>query len=127
MACDYTIRHEDPVIRVKVTGSWDYLVIDRMWHDIVAACEKHGCFDILGVSNTHEWDETAAYDHASIFAAAGVDARHRIAWVQEHAAGKELMKLAEAVVRNRVMASARVFDSVAEAKGWLTERSGSGT
>lgn len=119
MALEYSIRYRDSLICVRVTGTWDYLVIDRMWHDIVASCERHQCFNILGVSNTQQWDENAAYDHASIFAAAGVSPRHRIAWVQEDAAGKGLMKLAEAVVRNRMLASARVFDSVAEAKRWL--------
>jgi hypothetical protein len=65
-----------------------------------------------------------AYDRAAILAAAGVDHRYRIAWVQKNESSKEFLKLAEAVVRNRMLASARVFDSLAEAKRWLAEKSG---
>ena len=45
----------------------------------------------------------------------------RIAWVEKNAATKEWIKLSEAVVRNRDLATARAFDSVADAKRWLVD------
>ena len=121
MTLNYTITPEPSMISVTVEGLPDYLSIDKLWHDIVAACNQHQCFDILGSSNSELAPTDEAYSHAAIFEAAGVHNGFRIAWVEENAAAKEWIKLSEAVVRNRNLATARVFDSVAEAKRWLAK------
>lgn len=120
MVLQYSIRHEDSLIRVSVVGSWDYVSVERLWREIGAECERQQCLDILGESDTKQWTEGAAYDYPTIFNAAGIGPRHRIAWVQNNAASREPTRLAGAVVRNRKLAKAQVFDSVAEAKRWLT-------
>ena len=120
MVLQYSIRHEDSLIRVSVVGSWDYLSVERLWREIATECKRHQCLDILGESDTKQWTEGAAYDFPTIFNAAGISPRHRIAWVQKNAASRETTRLVGAVLRNRKLAKARVFDSLAEAKRWLT-------
>ncbi len=121
MVPEYTITPEPALISVTVEGLPDYLSIDKLWNDIVAACNQHQCFDILGTSNLEPAPSGEAYSHAAIFEAAGVHNGFRIAWVEENPAAKEWIKLSEAVVRNRDLATARAFDSVAEAKRWLVQ------
>ena len=123
MPFEYSIRYEEPLIRVKVTGSPDYLSTDRLWRDIVAACQKHDCLTVLGESNTEKWTHEDAYDHAPIFEAAGMSSRYRVAWVEANATARETIKLAEAVVNNRDVVTGRIFSSLAEAKRWLAEES----
>ena len=123
MPLEYSIRYEDALIRVKVTGSPDYLSTDRLWHDIVAACQEHDCLKILGESNTENWKEEDAYDHAPIFEAAGMSSRYRVAWVEANATARETIKLAEAVVNNRDVVTGRIFSSLADAERWLAEES----
>lgn len=119
MALDYTISHEGSIVRVRVAGSWDYLAVDRLWRDIGATCKEFRCLNILGVSNTQNWTDSAPYDYPAFFRAAGITPQHRIAWVQENAEAKAPTELAGAVVRNRKLASARVFESVGAAQRWL--------
>ena len=126
MALDYRITPEASMISVTVEGLPDYLSIDKLWHDIVAACNQHQCFDILGTSNLEPAPSGEAYSHAAIFEAAGVHNGFRIAWVEKNAATKEWIKLSEAVVRNRDLATARAFDSVADAKRWLGDAAADG-
>ena len=121
MGLEYSISYQDTVIAVSVRGTPDYLSLDRLWHDIADACKRHNCFKILGVSNTENWSEYDPYDHAAIFEAAGITAEHRIAWIEENSKSKEPIKVSETVVNHRHVATARAFDSIAEAKRWLFE------
>lgn len=127
MAFEYSISHEDSLIRVTVTGSPDYLSLDRLWHDIVTRCKRHDCFRILGESATEEWHSADSYDHAAVFEAAGVTNDYRIAWVERNPDAKEAIKLAEAVVNNRGVETARAFDNKADAQRWLDEKPGTTT
>jgi len=123
MPLKYSIKHENSTVRVSVTGSPDYLELDRLWHDIIAYCKRHNLFRILGESTTDEWQDADAYDHAPIFEAAGVTNDYRVAWVEQNPAAREAIKLAEAVVNNRGLETARTFDNIADAKRWLGEES----
>jgi len=123
MPLEYSIKHEDSLIRVTVTGSPDYLSTDRLWHDIVANCKRHQCLKVLGESETEQWRDSDAYDHAAIFEVAGLSNEYRVAWVEKNPEAKKAIKLAEAVVNNRGFETARAFSSVADAKRWLAEKS----
>lgn len=119
MALDYSITYEQSHVEVHVRGEGDYLSTDRMWKDIAAACQKHDCYSLLGLANIDVRSSDHAYDHAAIFEAAGINRDYRIAWVELNPDVEEAARLAEAVVRNRGLAEARVFDNIAEAKRWL--------
>lgn len=123
MPLKYSIKDENSIVRVSVTGSPDYLELDRLWHDIIAYCKRHNFFRILGESTTEKWQDADAYDHAPIFEAAGVTNDYRVAWVEQNPTAREAIKLAEAVVNNRGLETARTFDNIADARRWLVEES----
>lgn len=83
----------------------------------------HGCRTILGIANIDVRTSDHAYDHAAIFEAAGITREFRIAWVELNPEVEEAARLTEAVVRNRGLAEARVFDNIADAKRWLDQAS----
>lgn len=124
MALDYSIKPEDSVVRVRVTGSGDYLELEQLWREIAAECSAHRCLNILGESNTEAWTDGVPYDYPDIFRAAGITPQHRIAWIQHNPAAREGLEVAAVVVRNRKLASTRIFDSVAEAQRWLAATTG---
>ena len=76
---------------------------------------------ILGIANIDAPSSSDAYDHASVFAAAGVDSKYRIAWVELNPEAKESASLAEIVIRNRDLATPRTFGSEKKARNWLLE------
>lgn len=123
MSFEYSISSENELIRVTVTGSPDYLSLDKLWHDIAAACRENGCVKVLGSSTTENWRDEDAYDLAPVLQAAGLSNRFRVAWVEANAPAREAIKLAEAVVNNRDVVTAQVFPNLAAARRWLAEES----
>jgi hypothetical protein len=121
MALEYSIEHEQELIKVTVRGKFDYLSMDQMWKDISAACKKNNCSSILGIANIEAPTTYDAYDHAAILDAIDVSPNLHIAWVENNPAATEMAKLAEAVIRNRDLATGRVFGSTFKARRWLAE------
>ena len=120
MPLDYHIEFKDGVIEVRVTGIPDRKSIAQMWSDIVAACARHKCLYILGVSNLDKPQKVAdAIDHQAIFLQAGVTIDHRIAWAQLNPDAVEMTRLAETVLLNRGMVNGRLFTDEHEARRWL--------
>jgi len=123
MQLEYSVTFKPPYVEVHVSGEPDYLSTNMMWKKIASACERHECRNILGIANIETRSSEHAYDHAAIFEAAGVTAEFRIAWVETNRDAIDLAKLVEAVIRNRGLAEARVFDDVQKARKWLTKAS----
>ncbi len=120
MALDYSIEFINGVIEVRVTGIPDRESIARMWSEIIAACARHKCLYILGVSNIDRPQKVAdAIDHQAIFLQAGVTIDHRIAWAQLNPDAVEMTRLAETVLLNRGMVNGRLFTDEHEARRWL--------
>ena len=120
MPLEYDIELEDGVIEVRVAGVPDRESIARMWSEIVAACTRHECLYILGVSDVDRPQKVAdAIDHQAIFLEAGVTIDHRIAWVQLNPDALEMTRLAETVLLNRGMVNGRLFTDEYEARRWL--------
>jgi len=124
MALDYSITQNKSYVEVHVRGQGDYLSTDKMWKDVVAACQENNCRSILGIANISVRSTEHAYDHAPIFEAAGLSSEYRIAWVERNQDVADQARLVEAILRNRGLANGRVFDDVAEAKRWLAEEPG---
>ena len=120
MALDYQIEPINGVIEVRVSGIPDRASNAQMWSDIVAACAKHECLYVLGISNLDKPQKIAdAIDHQAIFLEAGVTVDHRIAWVQLNPDALEMTRLAETVLLNRGMVNGRLFTDEHEARRWL--------
>ena len=120
MPLEYSIEFIKGVIEVRVTGIPNRQSIAEMWSEIVAACARHECLYILGISNVDRPQKVAdAIDHQAIFLEAGVTIDHRIAWVQLNPDAVEMTRLAETVLLNRGMANGRLFTDEYEARRWL--------
>ena len=120
MPLDYFIEFINGVIEVRVTGIPDRQSIAEMWSEIVAACARHECLYILGISNIDRPQKVAdAIDHQAIFLEAGVTIDHRIAWVQLNPDAVEMTRLAETVLLNRGMVNGRLFTDEYVARRWL--------
>ena len=123
MVANYTIECRDSVIEVRVTGIPDRPSLARMWKDIVAACDEHGCLSILGLSDMERPVRLAdAIDHQAIFLEAGVTIDHRIAWVQLNPAAVKMNMLIESVLLNRGLVNGHIFTNEIEARNWLADQ-----
>ena len=124
MGLEYSISHEESLIKVSARGRADYLSIDQMWKDIAATCKARNCFVILGVSKLDTpISTTDAYDHENIFRSAGIGVDHRIAWVDTNPATADSFEMVGAVLSNRGLLNGRFFTRVNEARAWLEENS----
>lgn len=123
MTANYAICCIDSVIEVRVTGTPDRASIAQMWKDIVAACGRHRCLAILGLSDMEQPIKLAdAIDHQAIFLEAGVTIDHRIAWVQLNPEAVRMNILIESMLLNRGLVNGRVFTNEVEARNWLSDR-----
>ena len=121
MSHRYSIEKEDSIIRVCTSGGFDFVGIFEMWEDIVAACDKHSCYRVLGLSNLGEAPAPIdSYEYMGMLHAVGVTPNHRIAWVAQNPALLDMMVLAETVIRNRSELVVRVFDTEASAEKWIS-------
>lgn len=122
MALEYSITFEQSYVEIHARGQGDYLATDKMWKDLAAVCQKNNCHKILGVAHIDVLPLEHAYDHAAIFETAGMTSEYRIAWVELNQNVVNEAKLVEAIIRNRGLATGRVFDNIREARRWLEEK-----
>ena len=116
----YTIEKEDSVIRVITEGVFDFLEAYEMWEKIVAACNSHNCFRVLGQSGLDEPVPVLdAYEHVGILESVGIAPHHRIAWVATDPALLDSLRIVETVIKNRSPFVVRMFDSEKDATNWL--------
>ena len=121
MPLRYDIELEPSLVKVTVHGKLDYMSLDQLWSTIVTACRKHNCRNILGIAYIENPTAGDAYDHAEIFDVAGLTTNIRIAWVEQNPEAQDLASFTEAVIRNRGLATGRVFSSEKKARRWLAE------
>ncbi len=120
MSHRYSITKKDSVIRVNTKGAFDFVAIFEMWEQIVAACNRHSCFRVLGLSNLDEPPAPIdSYEYMGMLQAVGITAKYRVAWVAQNPALFELMVLAETVIKNRSELVVRVFEKEASAEEWI--------
>ena len=114
------IEYKGDYIHAKQHGPDSYDASLELWQRIVAACEEHRCFNVLGETfTTVALSTMAAYDHIKIFKAAGVTREHRVAWVHHVVETAAAMQFAETVLANRGLVNGGLFPTVKEAKEWL--------
>jgi hypothetical protein len=123
MVAKYSIEHVNSTIEVRASGVPDRASVAQMWKDIIAACDEHHCFSILGIANMERPLSLAdAIDHQAIFLEAGVTIDHRIAWVQENPEARKRTEIAETILLNRGLLNGRLFDDEFEARRWLSDQ-----
>lgn len=120
MSQRYTIEKIDSVIRVHTSGGYDFVSIFEMWEQIIAACESHNCFRVIGLSNLDEPPaQVESYEYLSMLQAVGLTPKYRVAWVAENPALLDVMMLAETVIKHRSALVVRVFADVDGAESWM--------
>lgn len=119
MKNELKITFEGDYVQIISNGEKNYEFSKRVWSGAVVACEKHDCYDILGIADTTvpltAWE---GYEHADLFEQLGIDTRYRIAWVEKNAEAYQAVYFVETVLFNRGFPG-RVFLDEAEAKEWL--------
>lgn len=120
MAIKYELAYSNSRIEVTTTGIFDFLDALEMWKKIVALCEAHSCFKILGKSMLSEpVPKPDAYDHLNLLQSAGISEIYRVAWVAGRSLLVDNLRLTETVIRNRSALNFRIFESAAQAEEWL--------
>ncbi len=120
MSLRYTIEKDNSLIRVRTEGLFEFLKAYEMWEEIAAACIKHNCFHVLGLSNLDEpLLQMDAYEHLGILESVGISAKHRVAWVAMKPQLLDNLRRAEMVVTERSPIDMRAFDSEKDARRWL--------
>lgn len=113
------ITFEGDYIRVIADGDKDYLFVDRLWRELAAICEKHDCYNVLGIANTSTPVEAVdGYDLAGLFRELSIGQNYRIAWVELDEDARDTTAFVQTVLANRGLPGL-LFDTEAEARKWL--------
>ena len=113
------VSFEGDHILVLTDGDKDYEYLEKLWSMVSRACEKHGCFNVLGVANTNTPIEAVeAYELPRIFRENNIDERYRIAWVEQTPDAADTVAFVASILANRYLPG-RDFETVEEAKAWL--------
>jgi len=119
-----TIQYKGNYIHARQSGPDSYDASLELWKRIVAACEEHHCFNVLGETfTTRQLSTREAFDHIIIFELAGVTLKYRIAWVHHSDDPDRTMEFTETVLRNRGVLNGALFPTVEKALDWLLEDS----
>ena len=114
-----TVSFEGDHILVLTDGDKDYEFLETLWLQVSRACEKHGCFNVLGIANTSTPIEAVeAYELPRIFREHNIDDRYRIAWVEQSPEAVDIISFVASILSNRDLPG-REFASVEEAREWL--------
>lgn len=115
------VTFEGDHIRVITDGDKDYRFMDRVWREIAAACEKHDCYNVLGIADTSTPVEAVdGYDLVALFGELNIGQNYRIAWVELDVDARDMTTFVQTVLANRGLPGL-LFETEAEARKWLLE------
>jgi len=115
----FTITFEGDHVRVLADGDKDMEFAESLWSEVSSLCDKHNCYNVLGVARTSTPLEALdAYEYARLYRKLGIDARYRIAWVELEPNASDIASFIGSVLSDRGL-SDRMFQTEDEARGWL--------
>jgi len=120
MSGHYTITPKSDYIHVTAEGTGTFALAQQMWHEIAQVCTQQRCYKILGeqkLDTPISFED--AFHHFEIFANAGINSRHQIAWVDNNYASRKVAAFIGNVVSSRLFVRGKVFSEVQEAVTWL--------
>lgn len=122
MSLKVELTLEEGMMTFSHSGESNYETSLVLWSKIAQACQKHQCFDVLVVSDTDMPMSTMdAFDHQKIFRKVGITNKHRIAFVDRHPHGQQMIRFIETVLKNRGLLNGHVFTDIPAARRWLLE------
>lgn len=121
MRNEMAVTFEGDHVRVISDGEKDYQFQERLWTEIVAVCQKHDCYRVLGVANTTvPLEVIEGYDIARLFRDLDITHKYQIAWVEKNEDARDLVEFVVTVLINRGLPGRSFLDESA-AKEWLLE------
>ena len=119
MLSDTTITFAGDHVEVVTKSHKDIAYARELWRNIVETCQKHDCYNVLGLSYAENpMPILDGYAHAEMFRELDVTGRYRIAWVEHDPVARENTDFVETVLFNRGLPG-RSFATQAEARDWL--------
>jgi len=114
-----TVTFEGDHVLVQSNGEKDYEFIERLWAKVSRVCEKHSCFNVLGIGrSTKPFEVMEGYEHPRVFRENNIDGRYRLAWVELNPDALDVVELTVSILASRDLPG-RLFATVDEAKEWL--------
>ena len=114
-----TVTYEGSHIQVLSDGDKNFDFSEKLWTSVAEMCQKHNCFNVLGIANTTTPIEAVeGYDHARLFRELNIGQDYRIAWVELNPDAVDIVSFIETVLVNRGLPG-RLFPTVEEARNWL--------
>lgn len=114
-----TVTFEGSHIQVLSEGDKSFEFAVELWTAVVEACEKHHCFNVLGIAKTAQPLEAVdGYEHARLFRELGIGSQYRVAWVELNPDAVDIASFIETVLVNRGLPG-QLFASVEDATEWL--------
>jgi len=114
-----TVTFEGDHILVHADGDKDMTYATKLWAQVVSACEKYNCFNVLAISRSSTPLEAQdSYEYVRLYRKLGIDDRYRIAWVELELEASDIASFIETVLAGRGYPD-RGFPSEAEARKWL--------
>lgn len=111
---------QENYLHVDIKGMGTYENALTLWRSIAQACEDYKCFNILGEQFLMDTvTTTEAFDHPMIFKKAGINVKHRIAWVDKNPRTRETTAFIRDVLTSRSIGYGKLFNDVETAKRWL--------
>lgn len=119
MISEISVTFEGDHVLALADGEKNYEVIEQIWSRVSRVCEKHQCFNVLGIANSSRPIEAMeSYEIPAVFREYRIDRRYRIAWVELNPDAVEVIELAADILANRDLPG-RLFATVDEARQWL--------
>lgn len=119
MSSEFQITYRDEFVEVITSGEKNIQLATKLWTAVVAECEQHSCYNVLGISEAENPMPTIdGYQHADLFTRLNIDHRYRIAWVERNPEALNATYFVETVLINRGLPG-RLFTSVGAARDWL--------
>lgn len=113
------VTFEGDHVLVRADGEKDYEFQERLSARVSRVCEKHQCFNVLGIGNTtRPFEVVECYEQPRVFRDNGIDERYRIAWVELNHDVLDVIELTASILANRDLPGL-LFPTVDAAKEWL--------
>ena len=115
-----SITYKETYIEVISKGSKNLESATHLWKKIVATCQEHDCYKILGLAQSENRFSTSdTHAHAEMFRSLGIDKKYKIAWAETNQDALQQFNVMESILQSYGFINTQVFDNPINAKNWL--------
>lgn len=123
MSHEIVVEFKGDHVYARHSGATSREISLDLWRRVMKSCEEHGCYNILGESDTTNALSTLdAFAHVEIANEVGLTLKHRIAWVSHNVKARAIAEFVEDVLKNRCLLNGHLFPDVEQARRWLLDR-----